>query len=439
MSRPPGASAGASAAPRGLPVDWRALSRVKDIPHVLRAVGPWTFAKRIYTQTIEDNLLVWAAALAYSWLFALFPFLIFCLSLLPLLPDQIGSGENAIKLKPSAAQIRHSIDAALVTGENRRKPAAEVTIPMAPTTAATRGGMRDGTRDGTRGGSEKPPADVDPERPGTQPAPITMAVSGVIESVLNKPSGGKLLTFSIVIALFTASGGMAMTMAGLDKCYDVQPNKIRPVYYSRPIAMLLTVVMAVLVLLAVILIPVTGAILSRIGHTIVFGVELVPFLWAIDLVRYTLAILLLLGVLAMIYRWGPSLHTRMHLFSPGSIFCVLMWLLMGQLFNVYLNNLGAAANYAKTYGAVAGVAVLMLLFYLDGLFLLLGAEINSEIDFIKLGIRSGRLPAEQEVAPIPTYKLDDEDRALKAELEERRSIDVTDEAADEVEGPGAGI
>ena len=439
------------------------MSRVRDIPHVLRAVGPWTFAKRIYTQTMEDNLLVWAAALAYSWLFALFPFLIFCLSLLPLLPDRLGTGPNAIMLKPTSAQIRHSIDAALVTGE-KRAPAdgttraagaagaagagaagtgAATVVPLVRTTAATRDAAdpaaADADADADADVSGAPPADLDPDRPGTQAAPITMAVSGVIENVLNRPSGGKLVTFSIIVALFTASGGMAMTMAGLDKCYDVQPAKQRPVYYSRPIAMLLTVVMAVMVLLAVILIPVTGAILSRIGHTEVLGVELVPFLWAIDLVRYTLAILLLFGVLALIYRWGPSLHTRMHLFSPGSIFCVLMWLLMGQLFNVYLNNLGAAANYTKTYGAVAGVAVLMLLFYLDGLFLLLGAEINSEIDFVKLGIRSGRLPAEQEVAPIPTYKLDDEDRALKAELEERRSIDVADEAAERVEGPGAGI
>ena len=408
------------------------MSRVKDIPHVLRAVGPWTFAKRIYTQTMEDNLLVWAAALAYSWLFALFPFLIFCLSLLPLLPDQIGTGDKAIKLKPTSGQVRQYIDAALVTGERPRPK-----IPPAGDEVKAGDGA---TKPASQAASdERPPADVDPDQPGTQPAPITMAVSGVIESVLNRPSGGKLVTFSIIVALFTASGGMAMTMAGLDKCYDVQPKKQRPVYYSRPIAMLLTVVMALMVLLAVILIPVTGAVLSRIGHTQVLGVELVPFLWAIDLVRYTLAILLLLGVLALIYRWGPSLHTRMHLFSPGSIFCVLMWLLMGQLFNVYLNNLGAAANYAKTYGAVAGVAVLMLLFYLDGLFLLLGAEINSEIDFIKLGIRSGRLPAEAEVAPIPTYKLDDEDRALKAELEDRRSIDVGDEAEEKVEGPGAGI
>ena len=89
-----------------------------------------------------------------------------------------------------------------------------------------------------------------------------------------------------------------------------------------------------------------------------------------------------------------------------------------------LDQLGAAETYARTYGAVAGVAILMLLFYLDALFLLLGAEINAEIDFVRLGIRSGPLPEEQETAPIPTYQLDEEDRELKAELEDRRSVDL---------------
>ena len=144
-------------------------------------------------------------------------------------------------------------------------------------------------------------------------------------------------------------------------------------------------------------------------------------------------------MLALVYRWGPSLKTRMHLFSPGSVFCVLMWLLTAMGFRVYLDYFGAAENYEKTYGAVAGVAVLMLLFYLDALFLLIGAEINSEIDFIKLGIRSGPLPEEQEIAPVPTYQLDEEDRELKAEIEERRSIDAVPPEPGRIEGEGAGI
>ena len=63
---------------------------MRDIPHVLSTVGAWKYLKRIYNQSFfEDNLLVWAAALAFSWLLALFPFLIFALSLVPFLPERV--------------------------------------------------------------------------------------------------------------------------------------------------------------------------------------------------------------------------------------------------------------------------------------------------------------------------------------------------------------
>ena len=120
------------------------MARLRDIGHVWTNVGPWTFVKRLYNQTYCDNLLVWAAALAYSWLFALFPLLIFCLSLIPLLPERAGG----LPLKPPREQIEKFIDAALVTGEdpveaaekvdeaneNPREVVEQVQVPLAPTT-----------------------------------------------------------------------------------------------------------------------------------------------------------------------------------------------------------------------------------------------------------------------------------------------------------------
>jgi len=69
------------------------MARLSDVPRVFAAIGVFEFAKRVYTQLVDDNLLTWAAALAYSWLFAVFPFLIFVLSLLPYLPA--GSKDRA--------------------------------------------------------------------------------------------------------------------------------------------------------------------------------------------------------------------------------------------------------------------------------------------------------------------------------------------------------
>src|SRR5687768_4190709 len=64
------------------------MARLGDIPVVLRTVGAWGMIKRVWVQINEDNLVTWAAALAYSWLFAVFPFMVFLLSLLPYLPEQ---------------------------------------------------------------------------------------------------------------------------------------------------------------------------------------------------------------------------------------------------------------------------------------------------------------------------------------------------------------
>src|SRR5579864_7224501 len=64
------------------------MARLRDVPTLLKAVGPIEFARRVWRQVRDDNLFTWAAALAYSWLFALFPFLLFLLALIPYLPQE---------------------------------------------------------------------------------------------------------------------------------------------------------------------------------------------------------------------------------------------------------------------------------------------------------------------------------------------------------------
>src|SRR5690348_3292305 len=62
------------------------MARLSDVSKVVSSVGAFGFAKRVWGQVVEDNLFTWASALAYSWLFAVFPFMVFVLSLLPYLP-----------------------------------------------------------------------------------------------------------------------------------------------------------------------------------------------------------------------------------------------------------------------------------------------------------------------------------------------------------------
>ena len=68
------------------------MARLRDVPIILRTVGPWEFLKRIFREILDDNLFTLAGGLAYAWLFAIFPFFIFLLALIPHLPARVTSG-----------------------------------------------------------------------------------------------------------------------------------------------------------------------------------------------------------------------------------------------------------------------------------------------------------------------------------------------------------
>ena len=293
------------------------MARLRDIKRVLINVGPFEFTKRLIREILTDNIFVWASALAYSWLFACFPFIIFLMSLLPYLPEQT-------KFKADE-QISTAI----------------ATLP-------------------------KPAADV---------------IRANLNSLLRNAHTG-LLSTAIGIAIFAASGGMNMTMAGLDKCYDVV--KARAFWKQRILAILLTVVVAAIILAVLILLPIGNAVEKYILTHEKFGLSKQMIL-IFSISRHCLAIFLMLCVLAILYYFGPNVKQRFHLLTPGSIFTISVWLFLGVTFKFYIERFG---KYDQTYGTVAGVAVLLLFFYIDAVVLLIGAEINSEIDFA-LGIPRG--------------------------------------------------
>src|SRR5262249_15846918 len=111
-----------------------------------------------------------------------------------------------------------------------------------------------------------------------------------------------------------------------------------------------------------------------------------PVLVVFDVSRYLIALAFMFLALATLYHFGPNVRQRLRWITPGSVFCVFVWLALGALFRVFVNRFG---KYDQTYGPVAGVVILLLFFYIDAVVLLIGAEINSEIDFISLGLAPG--------------------------------------------------
>jgi len=92
--------------------------------------------------------------------------------------------------------------------------------------------------------------------------------------------------------------------------------------------------------------------------------------------EWPLLVLGLLVTFAAFMYYGPNVKQRFRLLTPGSVFTVGVWLLLGWAFRTYVDHFG---KYEATYGAVGGVIILLLFFYLDALVLLIGAEMNSAI------------------------------------------------------------
>src|SRR5208282_4552866 len=107
--------------------------------------------------------------------------------------------------------------------------------------------------------------------------------------------------------------------------------------------------------------------------------------------------------------------------TPGAVFSMAVWLILAFAFRFYINRFGAA-SYNHTYGAVAGVAILLLFFYIDASVLLIGAEINSEVDFAMLGLPS--------FDDVEVHRFDrhhtEEHHSLLKQLKEKRGLVAPD-------------
>jgi membrane protein len=194
-------------------------------------------------------------------------------------------------------------------------------------------------------------------------------VAGTLQS-LTSPEGTALgigLIVSVLLALWSASGGTANLMTAINLAYD--EDETRGFVRLRGTALALTLGAIVFVLLALGLVAVVPVVLDALPLGVIGTVIAQVLRWA-----------LLVGVavvaLAVVYRVAPDRDSpRFRWTSPGAVVATVLWVAGSAAFSLYVNNFG---SYNATYGALAGVAVLMLWLYLTSYIVLLGAEINAE-------------------------------------------------------------
>jgi membrane protein len=274
----------------------------------LGGIGWVQLAKRVWAEINEDDVWGRAAQLAYYFLLALFPLLIFFTAALGLM---LGAGEG---LRTSLFNYLGQV----------------------------------------------------------MPGSAFQLVDSTMTEITGASGAGKL-SFGLLATLWAASNGMGAITQALNAAYDVKDE--RPWWKQRLIAVALTMALSVLVIGALLLMLVGGRVADALAAHYELG-GFFPIAW--KTIQWPLIFAFMVTAFALIYYFAPDVRDQKWMWlTPGSTIGVVLWLLVSLGFKLYLHFFN---SYSATYGSLGAVIILMLWLYLTGAAILIGSEINSEIE-----------------------------------------------------------
>jgi membrane protein len=207
-----------------------------------------------------------------------------------------------------------------------------------------------------------------------------------IDQVTNARGGGKL-SFGLLAALWAASSGLSALTQALNAAYDVRET--RPWWKVRLVSIALTLAIALLIISGLSIVLYGG----RLGHFLAMFIHQgQAFILTWKILQWPIALTFVFLAFSLIYRFAPDLAAqrragrlsvydyRRRWFSPGVLIAVVLWLLVSLGFRLYLHFFN---SYSATYGSLGALIILMLWFYLTGAAILLGGEINCELEGVK--------------------------------------------------------
>jgi membrane protein len=208
------------------------------------------------------------------------------------------------------------------------------------------------------------------------PQHVALTLKPVLFEVIGQRRGG-VLTLSALVAVWTASKGVEAVRLGLDRAYGVP--RARHVALSQLIAVAFVLGgFAVFVLLSALI------VFAPLAFVLIERWTAVDIPREADIVRYAVGLAVLWASLWVMHRVLPSRRMQGLKLWPGVLASVVIWSVAATGLSIYL---AYAPGYTLTYGTLAGVIVTLLFFYLTGLALIFGAEVNAVVN--RLGAASG--------------------------------------------------
>ncbi|MQA95363.1 MAG: YihY family inner membrane protein [Streptosporangiales bacterium] len=184
---------------------------------------------------------------------------------------------------------------------------------------------------------------------------------------------GVAFALGAAVALWGASRYVAAFMRAGNGVYEMPEG--RPLWRTVPLRLLLTVVLLALVAAGAFGLVLTGNLATMVGRALGFG-ETTVLAWQV--LKWPLIVVIAGLVLAILYWAAPNVrHPGFRWVTPGSVLAVLIWLAASAGFGVYAATFG---GYTRTYGALAGAVVVVIWLWVSNVAVLLGLELDAELE-----------------------------------------------------------
>jgi membrane protein len=206
------------------------------------------------------------------------------------------------------------------------------------------------------------------------PGPAKEIFTSAIENLeRSEGAAGVLFVVGLAGALWSASGYVAAFMRASNAIYEVEEG--RPIWKTAPVRLGVTIVLLLLLAISGTAVTLTGGLAEEVGKVVGVG-DTAVMVW--DIAKWPVLLLIVSFMFAILYWAAPNVkHPKFRWVSPGGVLAVVVWVLASAAFAFYVANFG---SYNKTYGALGGVIVFLVWLWISNIAVLLGAELNAELE-----------------------------------------------------------
>jgi membrane protein len=199
-------------------------------------------------------------------------------------------------------------------------------------------------------------------------------VQPVIENIVENSGGASLaLAIGIAVGLWSASGYIGAFIRCSNEIYDVIED--RPFWKLRPVQLLMTLVMTLIVAFVLIALVLTGPLAQAIGDELGLGDTALEIY---SIAKWPLLFCVVVVVIGLLYRFSPNAeHAGLRWVLPASLLATTLWVVASAGFSFYVANFG---SYSGTYGSLAGAIVFLIWLWLTNLAIVFGAQFGAELE-----------------------------------------------------------